>query len=221
MRHYKGDENMKKTKNSGFTLVELIIVIAIMAILAGLMAPGLIRYINKARKARDKSAAEALGKSLQTAYVGDEEFAEFLDYATSTYGNNMEANPSDNKYYRVIGYANVPTGSHAKYAMDFHLINTALPSSLNKSNLAVLIKSYIENDLVPLKFEKDNVLDEWIICADKNQNIYIFVGAGMNDNRYFMSKDGVNDMGKGRQCYMIWPEVDPRYDALGTPNDAR
>ncbi|MBQ9279158.1 MAG: type II secretion system protein [Lachnospiraceae bacterium] len=212
---------MKKTRNSGFTLVELIIVIAIMAVLAGLMAPNLIRYINKARKSRDKSAAEALGKSLQAAYVGDEDFAEFLDYATSTYGNNMEANPSYNKYYRVLGFANVPTGSHARYATDFHLINTALPSDINSSDLAELIKSYIESDLVPLKFEKDNVIDEWIICADKHQNIYIFVGAGMNDNRYFMSKDGKNDSGNGRQCYMIWPEVDPRYDALGTPNDAQ
>ena len=34
---------MKKTNNKGFSLVELIIVIAIMAILAGAIAPALIR----------------------------------------------------------------------------------------------------------------------------------------------------------------------------------
>lgn len=32
-------------KNSGFSLVELIIVIAIMAILAGALAPALIKYV--------------------------------------------------------------------------------------------------------------------------------------------------------------------------------
>lgn len=36
-------------KNSGFSLVELIIVIAIMAILAGALAPALIKYVKKSR----------------------------------------------------------------------------------------------------------------------------------------------------------------------------
>ena len=37
-------------KNNGFSLVELIIVIAIMAILATVIAPALIRFIDKSRK---------------------------------------------------------------------------------------------------------------------------------------------------------------------------
>lgn len=43
---------MKKS-NKGFSLVELIIVIAIMAILAMTIAPATIRYIDKSRKADD------------------------------------------------------------------------------------------------------------------------------------------------------------------------
>lgn len=52
---------MKILKRSeGFSLVELIIVIAIMAILAGALAPALIKYINKARRSADIQNADQI-----------------------------------------------------------------------------------------------------------------------------------------------------------------
>ncbi len=42
-----------KTNNQGFSLVELVIVIAIMAILVGIVGTQVIPYIDKARKAKD------------------------------------------------------------------------------------------------------------------------------------------------------------------------
>jgi len=58
---------MKKMNNKGFSLVELIIVIAIMAILAGAIAPALIRYIDKSRKSNDVSAAKTIKTAVETA----------------------------------------------------------------------------------------------------------------------------------------------------------
>ena len=57
--------------NKGFSLVELIIVIAIMAILAAAIAPALIRYINKARRADDLTAAGEIVSAANTAMTNE------------------------------------------------------------------------------------------------------------------------------------------------------
>ena len=54
-------------KNNGFSLVELIIVIAIMAILATVIAPALIRFIDKSRKADDVAAASVISDAFNAA----------------------------------------------------------------------------------------------------------------------------------------------------------
>lgn len=61
-----------KKNNKGFSLVELIIVIAIMAILAGALAPALIKYINKSRRSADISNADTIRTACQTA-MSDED----------------------------------------------------------------------------------------------------------------------------------------------------
>ena len=65
-------------KNKGFSLVELIIVIAIMAILAAAIAPALIRYIDKSRKASDVSTGGTIQTAVQAALANELAYDEII-----------------------------------------------------------------------------------------------------------------------------------------------
>ena len=61
---------MKNTKKRGFTIVELVIVIAVIAILASVLVPTFANVVTKAKK----SAAMQNARSAWTAYLADEAF---------------------------------------------------------------------------------------------------------------------------------------------------
>jgi len=58
---------MKKMNNKGFSLVELIIVIAIMAILVGVLAPQYLKYVEKSRTSADKDTLDSVYTACTTA----------------------------------------------------------------------------------------------------------------------------------------------------------
>lgn len=71
-------------KNMGFTLVELIIVIAIIAILAVTIVPFVFRYIDNSRKADDVNSAGVIATAINTALSNE-----------SVYDIVMETNVTD------------------------------------------------------------------------------------------------------------------------------
>lgn len=75
--------------NCGFSMVELIIVIAIMAILAGALAPTLIKYVNKSRMTSDVTSASEIAKITQMALV-DKEVAEYVFTKSMPYSVDVQ-----------------------------------------------------------------------------------------------------------------------------------
>ena len=59
----------ENSKNSGVTLIELIIVIAIMAVLCGLLIPQYFGYLNKSKKASDIASAKKLSEIIHAGLV--------------------------------------------------------------------------------------------------------------------------------------------------------
>lgn len=64
---------MKKIKknNKGFSLVELIVVVAIMAVLMGVLAPQFLRYVEKSRLQRDNSAIAEIANAVKIAMADE------------------------------------------------------------------------------------------------------------------------------------------------------
>ena len=80
---------MKKgMNNKGFSLVELIVVIAIMAVLVGVLAPQFLRYVERSRLQKDNQAigeiANAAKSALAQENVNDEVGVTTITYSYST-----------------------------------------------------------------------------------------------------------------------------------------
>ncbi|MCR5256338.1 MAG: prepilin-type N-terminal cleavage/methylation domain-containing protein [Acetatifactor sp.] len=62
---------MKETKrlgNKGFSLVELIVVIAIMAVFVGVLSPQYMKWVERARLQKDNSAIGEIAQAMKLAY---------------------------------------------------------------------------------------------------------------------------------------------------------
>jgi type IV pilus assembly protein PilA len=88
-------KNQEKMNNKGFSLVELIIVIAIMAILVGVVGTQVIPYLNKSREAKDQQFLSSYATAAVTAYTENAEKLTTADATVNVYTSSYTdaANP--------------------------------------------------------------------------------------------------------------------------------
>ncbi|WP_455716715.1 type II secretion system protein [Anaerosporobacter sp.] len=117
----------KKLGNKGFSLVELIVVIAIMAILTVVIAPQFMRYIEKSRESMDKQTIESINSSIQAA-LADEK-------AWNALGDAEVTITFDNKGGSVVvdGNGDVTSAADRKYSSGDTDFSKEVNRNLNKT----------------------------------------------------------------------------------------
>jgi type IV pilus assembly protein PilA len=74
---------IRENENKGFSLVELIVVIAIMAVLTAVLAPSLLAYVERSRAQKDDSAMGEVTNAIMLAMSDQEVYDEILSYTAS------------------------------------------------------------------------------------------------------------------------------------------
>ena len=96
---------MKKMNNKGFSLVELIVVIAIMAVLIGVLAPQFMKYVEKSRESTDIQNLDTCVSAVRT-YYADKDTVPDTVKVSGTKGNKLTGNDTDNAALKDGGCAN-------------------------------------------------------------------------------------------------------------------
>lgn len=157
------ESDMKKRTDRGFTLIEMIIAIAILVILTGLLAPQFMKYVEKSKEAKDLHTLDAIYTSVQAA-LGEEESYEFIE-SNSFYKDKIDGGIT------LESILNNADGSRAPGAAE---------EDPFAANLSAMVGGSSDLDLLSDK-AKRNYGAKIMVTIDDEMNIWVYVGKAGNN----------------------------------------
>ena len=112
------ERNIRKKKNKGFTLVELVIVVAILAILVGMLAPQYTKYVENSRKAADASNMDELVNAFKIYALSGGELKTTTYDITITSGIQSNATITEGGVTGITGYGSTDSDGNLNTALN-------------------------------------------------------------------------------------------------------
>ena len=187
---------MAKFKRHGFTLIELIVVIAIIGVLAAILIPSIMGYVKKSKRSADIAGAKTIYDTVLSVIADDEDaMISFTENNTSTHNVTVKSNGTTQTYTLVTvctkdGAANVG-GNRSLWS--------------GGSNEAKLFQDALNQmsgeGKSPIKYTisaTGKPLNRWFVCYRQGDGLdaEIWVGDGSSNT----------------PMYRLWPNTDADYE---------
>lgn len=134
------NKKQKTTTNKGFSLVELIVVIAIMAVLVAVLAPAMLRYVENSRKSNDAQAVAGVVSTTQAAIIDDAIGAGAYTIRLTGNSCTVTANPANDTAVAAIERA-LSDAYGTGWATDINLDSNTWGSGSNSVSVTFTINN--------------------------------------------------------------------------------
>jgi type IV pilus assembly protein PilA len=132
------NRKIRENGNAGFSLVELIVVIAIMAVMVAVLAPSLLQYVERSRAQKDDSAMGEVTNAIQLALSDQDIYDEVLYYTS---------------YNNVSCYIDQAKESELKTTGDDATVEKIVTKKADTTKNADAVDEYMFDDNARLKDE--------------------------------------------------------------------